>query len=365
MTNFQPRSLDALQNDFYRYLSASNSQLTDTSQGSVLYTLSRAVSALAVEQDNRLYEFASAYFVDSAVGSQLDDLAGNYGVRRKPSRAAQGYLLVTRSPTYPDTFSLLPNSTFTELNTGFQVITLNDEVININSLTEQLVPVITSTTGFGSNLTEGTRLYLTNDVSIESVVGNHRTSAGEACGSLTGGRDQESDLELKIRLISFINSRRGTTEDSIRSVLESDTNVEWIHFQTPQPGYVQVWVDSAIQLSLSALQTLRDSAESAKPAGVVLTVQQAARELIDLKLNLMLSASVDKDQVCSQVTEECQAYIVGLPLAGVFNSVELQNILESISGVLSAEVISPETSFSAPEQTVLRIQKLEICTELT
>lgn len=361
MTNFSPRTFEQIQSEFFGALISSNSTLSDTSPGSGIHALSRAVAITHLEQELLLDTTSSSYYLSTAKGQELEALASDFGLTRKLGSPASGYVLVTSSR---EELPIQPGAIFTDPRTQLQLRVASSSVTSVSFLVETKIPVVSTTTGYQTNLTEGTELIYSSDLRIDAVVGSHRTSAGQVCGSLSGGADEESDLEFRIRISEYIVNRRGTTKNAIRNLLLSDPAVSWVHLESPIPGLIQVWIDNPLIISPSELQRLKDIAEKAKPAGCVLSVQQPFREPVDIEVKVRINRNADQDFISASIASVIRTYVYGIQMAGSFSREDLIAEISRIQNILSVELIKPLSDFTAGQDSVIRIRDFVVSYEL-
>lgn len=361
MTNFTPRSYQQIQAEFFRALVSSRSPITDVSSGSVLSALSRSVAITHSNQELLLNDLVDSFYISTAAGADLDTIASDLGLSRKPGLPATGYVLAT---VRDEDYVIEPRQTFTDPNSQIQLQYVGQNPLNVTFLVEARVPVTATITGVETNLQEGTDLVFQSNFRLDSVVGSHRTTSGQACGSLSGGRSEESDLELRMRIADYLINRRGTTRNAIRNVIQSNTIADWVHIESPLPGLIQVWVDYGTTLSPTQLQTLKELAETAKPAGCVLTVHQPTRQYVDIDMRVRVNKNADQDTISANIGNTCQTYVLGIPLEGEFQPLDLLNLIQRLPDILSVELIEPQSSIQAETDSVLRIGNFFLTYEL-
>ncbi len=352
MTEFRPRSISEIQQTFFQFIREQNTLLTDTSQGSGIYTLGRSIAAIFAEQDLNLFSLSSSFYLSSARGEDLDRLAANYGVTRRPGGFARGYALAT---AFEGNFTLSPSSVFTEPSTALQFLVPSTTNSRITGVSESRIPLIATKQGSEYNLPAGTRLILPGLERASFVVGSHRTSSGEICGDMTSGAAPEGDEPLRERVINTLVNNRATTENALKSAILADPSVSWVSITTPISGYVEVWIDSTSRFSASDIDRLRRIASSHVAAGILVDVKQAERQTLDINVFIVPRSGADLDTLSSQVIGTAQNYLLSLQLGQKIIRKDLLNAIQNISNVLQASIITPSTDVEpSGAQVILR-----------
>jgi hypothetical protein len=356
MAEIVPRSITDLQNLFYGSLALNNSALSDQTEGSTLYTLARAFSALQADTDVRLRDATKAFFLSQAEGPDLDARVADYGLVRQPSTPASGYVLITPI----DLLEIAPQTVLTEPQSTLQFITLNPNPISAAPLVETRVPVAAILGGSAGNLPAGTFLLYSSSIRVDCYVGTERKSTGEYCTPLSGGSNIETDFQLRIRAINYIQSRRGTTVGAIQSELLRDPSIEWAYIRERLPGLIEIWVDSPVPLGELSLRAIRSTVDNLRPAGVLASVFQANRLNIDIAVKLSVNAINSSELTNARVSSVVEAFLFQIPLGAPLDVQEFRYFLEQSMPELRPELVTPRGSLNLPDRTVPRIGRLTI-----
>lgn len=357
MPELNLRSIDDLQAMFFSSLALNNSPLTDESQGSTIYTLSRAFAALQADTDVRLSKVLKSFFISEAEGPDLDARVKDFGLVRQPGTPAQGYVLIKPELT---AISLLPQTILIEPLTTLQFVTLNTSPITAEPLLDTRVAVTALEGGTASNLPAGTFLLIQGQPRVSSYVGTERKADGSYCTPLSGGSNLENDLQLRIRATSYIQSRRGTTVRSIRSELMKDPSIEWVHIRERLPGLIEVWLDSPVPLSPSVIKALTSVVDSIRPAGVLASVFQVSRFNLSIEVRLSISVNLDSERANSQLSSAIESYLFELSLGTTLKPQELEYSLQQTFPQYSPKLLAPKSNVTLPDRTVPRIGNLVI-----
>jgi len=276
------RSTKEIQQDYLLAIAKSGSPLVlDTDPGSIVYTLSRGVAAVAVSQDLKLQQLENSSLLN-ATGSQLDAIAESFGVKRLTETYAQGYVLaIIGSEFNLSSYVLTGRTTLVNLSNGNQyvIVTPNVQVYN-NTEVRVLVKALAS--GDSSNVAAGTKLFCLERPEVQFVVGNVHTTT--YLGDITGGRDTESDITYRQRVGQYLASTNtGSIEELTLKLMEYPL-VTRAFVRTVVGGYVEIWVDSLQLLTPNQLKELKDYIAPSVAAGVVPILGQVTQRRLDFTL---------------------------------------------------------------------------------
>ena len=150
----------------------------------------------------------NAYYIDTAEGQDLDNLAKNIGITRIESAKARGEVL----------FKGDPDRTISE---GFLVETPQEiqfettETAQLDNNGEATVEVLAVEPGSETNVDADKITEIVNPLTgVDSVTNPDPT---------TGGRDRETDAEFRERYLDSLDRAGGSTVASIRAAIIQDT----------------------------------------------------------------------------------------------------------------------------------------------
>lgn len=355
--SFSPSSIQEITNSFFRSLQVNNSPLSDFSEGSVIYTIARAQAAIYQQLESNLINSHAAFYLSTAEGTDLDTRASDFYIQRLDGSPASGSALFT---PMLENYLLSPNTLLIEPKSLLQYITLNTNSISLQADIDTRVPISSLDTGSICNLAAGTRIYVEAATNLRVIVGTHRHPTGEYCTPLSGGRDIESDLLLRMRAINSLRSRRGTTQLAIQTDLLTLSDVEWVSVSSSLPGLITVWVDSSIQLSAQFLKTVAERVDEIKAAGLVSQVLQPSRQFVSISIKVQDSYYLDQTSYSYTLRSLVQSYMYNLGVSSTFNPQQLQSYLSSQLSSTAISVEKPDTSISIAQNSVLRLSDLDI-----
>lgn len=143
-------------------------------------------------------------YVDTAVGVSLDRVVKRVGIKRHKADYAKGIILVTGTPG-----KLIPKDLRVRSNTGIVFVTT--ENATITEAGTAMVPIKALAIGSTGNVPENTITVIVNpDPAIQSVTNPQKTE---------GGRERETDLELRERYDRSLSKGGSSTTESIMATL--------------------------------------------------------------------------------------------------------------------------------------------------
>lgn len=216
-------------------------------------------------------------FVDTATTEWLDRLANIYGVPRKAAAFSSGQVTFTGVNT-----TVIPEGTSLQNNDGLTFSTVAEVTITGGSA---VADVQADIAGVSGNITD-TSLFLVSplvDVDTEAFV---TTAFG-------GGQDQETDPELRLRLLQRIQNppSSGTKADYIRWALEvAGVGKAWVLAAEEYAGAGTV----AVSIATTALepvdsvvhQNVVDYIASVKPVGANVDVEDVVTKNTDYQISI-------------------------------------------------------------------------------
>lgn len=345
---YQPRTLDELSNNFYSALLAFNSQLSDLSQGSVVYTLGRAIATSHLQQEILLKALSSAYYLTTAKSRYLDLRAEDLGITRQQGTFSEGYVLAQSNL---NNYELQSNTVLTNLDNGQQYLVLDGPYL-ISPIVEVKVRVKSVETSFEANLETGSFLYNPQHPDSTYVVGSYRKQSGEICTPLSGGSPPEEDEAFRQRILSALRSNRSTGFAALYNILDNEPILEWSSIESPIPGSIVVWLDSSVTLASEEIARIDGLIRDNKAAGILHQTRQLERKVINLTLAVDYDRSADLDVISQDIIDRALLFINNLGIGQTLFLSDLLPRLTAIPGVVKLSITLPTedvvpTSFSA------------------
>lgn len=185
-------------------------------------------------------------YVKTAGGALLDILAWSYGITRKPSATMQGYLTFTRQEADAGTGVLvIPAGTAVRsvpvAGIAYRVKTVEEAVIPAGT---RSIRVLAEATAPGAAYNLGTTYYSIVDGDMAGRV----TATNDAEYLVSLGADQESDVELRLRLRNYFTAVSDWhTDAKYKAIISSLTGFRvdrlfFVHDAPRGPGTADVYV---------------------------------------------------------------------------------------------------------------------------
>jgi hypothetical protein len=340
--------LEEIQNLFLNSLLQSGSKLTDFRQGSVVYTLSRAVAAVGLSQYRLLEEYKNNNTITKASGEYLNDLANSFGLVRGAGNIATGSVL---GYTFDKVEKLNAGAILTNLDTGLQYRT--EEEKTLNSYTETKIQVRAMGIGEEYNLPAGVALYNISNKNIAFVVGSNRKPSSEIIGSISGGNSQESDTSLRNRLEKVLLFSNSNSEYKIKAELEKNSFVNWVGFETPLPGFLTIWVTSSINLTSAEFEILYAQADQIRSAGILISVRQATSLYIDFFIKATGTTP-------EEVRAALEAYLIQMPISSNLTLNLVSGYIKQVTNADYVSITAPTSDILSTVGQVMRIGNLSV-----
>jgi hypothetical protein len=345
----KPRTTEEVQQDYLLAIARSGSPLVlDTDPGSVVYTLSRGVAAVAVSQDLKLQQLESSSLT-TASGAQLDAIAESFGVKRLAETYAQGYVLAILGSEFNlPSYVLTGKTTLVNLSNGNQYVIATPNVQVYNN-TEIRVLVKALAAGSASNVQAGTKLFCLQRPEIQFVVGSVHTTT--YLGDIAGGRDTESDTTYRQRVGQYLASSNTGSKQELTLKLTEYPLVTRAFVRTVVGGYVEIWVDSLQLLSPSQLQELKDYITPSVAAGVVPILGQVTQRRLDLTLVIepFRGLGTDLATLTENLNSLVNSVINSLSVGETFYTESLVNAVKPFVRSVAVTGVTPATQAGVGE----------------
>ena len=148
----------------------------------------------------------NAFYIDTSTGQDLDNLAKNIGIKRTLAARSIGEIEFSG-----DEGTIIPLGFLIETDTEPPIQYETTEEVVIDSSGTAIAGIVAVEGGSIGNVTANTITEIVNPISGLDGVTNPE--------SVQGGRDKESDTELRRRYKNSVSKPGGSTVDSIRAAL--------------------------------------------------------------------------------------------------------------------------------------------------
>lgn len=355
---FIPKSFTEIFQDISSELEVQSSQLTDLNPGSRLHALIRSFTSTIAAAWDGLSQLRSLFFVSTSSGADLDRRVADYGMQRKPGSYASGNLVAR------------PTSGTLTVNIGDTVSSADGLLVfDIMATTEitapfTLVPVVSSEIGNRYNLAAGTKIFPLTDINVTYEVGtNGLDLGGKAVGSFSGGTDEESDDDVKVRFTSYLKSLSRGTRLAIQQALDSINGIGNVIIEeaVPVPGWITLTIaDTSGELP----DVLRDEVDAVMnnwaAAGMGYLIQPITRTDFNIEVTVFTTdTALDSATLEADVTAQ---------LVAAFEDTEVgQSVYQSqiskaahVSGIRNVVITTPSSDIIASPGQLLGLQGVQV-----
>lgn len=347
------KTFDQIVNEIFNRLT--NVGITDFNPGSIARSLIEAFALGLAEAWYALSSVPDKYFLDKASGEYLDRRAAEHGIQRKQGSFAAGSITLIRSTPAP--FSqLIPAGTQFEAEGGLLYSTVSDATLAKGS-TSVTVEVKAAAEGAANNLPCGTSLRQVG-VAISLIETAQVAEAG-----IAGGADQESDEELRRRLLIEIrNQDRGGTVADYERWAKSVPKVADVKCLpcVRGPGTVDVLIMAAEGApSADLLAAVQAVVEQKRPIGADVRVIAPIARTINVTANLTPAPGYSSASLVDAVTAAIRNYITGVPMGGVVRLSGIGNAIHDCPGVEDYVLVEPQENIEL-DQTEMPVPVITI-----
>lgn len=290
----------------------------------------------------------NAHFVMTASKQQLDEVCQYVGISRQVPSKAVGEITI-----YADENTIIPAGFKVETNEPNTRVyeTINSDDVQIDSSEEVTIQIRAVDAGQRGNVSEGAITEITNPVSGVEEVYNHVGTAG--------GRDLESDTELRQRYISSIDRAGGATINSIRATVLEKTDasaclvIENTDIEEDENGLPPKSFETVVLGGTNS--DISEAIFSVKPAGIQAfgdneftvyddvglqkTVGFSRVSRVDIYLEIELTVDVAfEDDGEDKIKENIKSYINDLTISEDVRYTRVISEIHKVDGVLDVDV---------------------------
>lgn len=331
-------------------------------EGTDVHAMVRAIATHFYEQNKKISEVNQGKSIVTSTGRDLEDYASDLGLSRKSGLKSKGSVLALSEKriTIPKETSL------TDLSTGRQYIT--DSEVSLPAFVEKSISLTAVKEGSSQNVTSGTVLFNSEFQNVRFIAGSHRDDYGEVCGDIKGGRERESDEQLRQRVINRISNTRTNSEYLIKSIVLSEDDILWVDILTPLPAFFEVWVEPSSSLSEERLSYLNSLVKLNRAAGVMSEVKEVKKKGIDFDVTVFPEREgLNLDQLTSTVRGKVYEYLYRLSVGDNFVVDDLKEFLLRLSDVkqLYIDVTQDSDKIQPDSDEVIRPSSLKVSYELS
>lgn len=354
---FQLKDFKSIVAAMINYSKATQDTLTDFHVGSVVRTLFEA-PAIEIDEFYQEVFFGLLDAIPVAVYQA-------FSFTRLPAACASGLVRFTLSGERETDVTIPAGTVVTDSDDDYAYTTEEDAVITAGG-TYVDVRVISSGTGPAYNKLAGAVDQLESTVDgIESVL---------SVTDMTGGRDEESDEDMKNRFTEYVIALSRSTVKAVQYaakqavVTQSGVVTEYVTQAglIESPGHVDVYIYGSggepSEALISNCQQLIDGSydtgtgeyiEGWRPCGVAVVVSAMTKKSVDISLSVSVTdSSYQTDAMKSTIESVINEALDRIELGGTMRIAELRSDILNIPGVQQA-FIENEANLTRPVSNVL------------
>lgn len=340
------------------------SSLIDLAVGSVLRAVLEAAASVTLWMQYLLLQVLTMTRLATSVGDDADSWVQDFGMSRLPATAATGQ--VTFATFSPGTQgAAIANGVTVRTSDGSQTFYVTGgPYIRPVGVTSVVVQVMAAVGGTKGNVQSGVVSTLGTAVPGIDTVTN--------LNAFSGGTDAETDAALRLRFVTFINTRAQATEQALGYAIASVQQGLSYYIQenvmadgTPLPGHVQVIVDDGSGAPPSSLlATVAAAIDPVRPIGTSVSVAAPVLLAAGVTATVTVDGSVAASIVQDAVDAALVNYINGLGVGQVLRYSRLAGLCydadASITNVQSLTVDGAASDLGGAAGSVVRAGAITI-----
>ncbi len=349
--------------DFFKTLEDDNSRLAKAPKMSLVYGIAKGVSAVVSRCYSRLSDLYTGFFVSRSSGDQLVARLEDSKLYPFKGDRAYGGVMVS-SPTGVSMSIAAGDILFGEDTT------IRFEVLQGTTFgaTPVHLPIIAQVVGQKCNLEAGTPLYSSNPglTGAKFQVSFNTPVNGKPSGRLQGGKNPETDQELKTRYASHWKGMARGVEFAVEAALKNIPTIQIAEIKnaTPAPGYFTVILaNSPAELG----DGLRDSIEAVlaeyASLGFGYVIDSLTQRVVNIEVELRVDPEYDRsvglsiyeDRAMSALSDSISKLKQGQAL----NLTEIIRAVK-VAGVSDVTVVTPTANVNALPSEIITAGEVNI-----
>ena len=306
------QNFSTLVNGMAATVQGSCSSLIDLTVGSVLRAILEASASVALWLQYLLLQVLTMTRLATSIGPDADSWVQDFGMTRLPPTAAVGQVVMA-SFNPGSQAATIPNGATVRTSDGSQSFTVvggpYTRPIGTQTVTVSIQAIIAGPAG---NVQAGTISLLGTAISGIDTVSNP--------ASLSGGTAAETDAALRLRFVTYINTRSQATEQAIGYAVASVQQGLSYSIQenvtsngTAAPGHVNVIVDDGSGTPpATLLAAVAAAIDPVRPVGTLISVNPPVLLIATVSLAISVDASETFSTVQMSVQTALSTYIDSL-----------------------------------------------------
>lgn len=334
------------------------SGLIDLTVGSVLRAMLEASASVALWLQYLLLQVLTMTRLATSVGTDADSWVQDFGMTRLPAGSASGQVTLSSFSSVTQGATISTGATVRTSDGSQTFAVVNGpyvRAIGIGSITVQVTAV---TPGVGGNVQAGVV-----DVLGTAIPGVDTVSNSYA---FSGGTAAETDAALRLRFITYVNTRSQATEQALGYAIVSVQQGLTYSIQenvtadgTFAPGHVYVIVDDGTgHPGVALLATIAAAIDAVKPVGTIISVAGPVVLAATISVTLTIDSSADSATVQAEVQAAITAYINALSVGQALRFSRLAGLCygadTAVSNVQNMSLDSAQADIGGQAGTVVR-----------
>lgn len=302
------------------------SSLIDLTVGSVLRAILEASASVALWLQYLLLQILTMTRLATSVGVDADSWVQDFGMIRLPATAAIGQVTFS-SFNAGSQASTIPNGATVRTGDGSQsFFVIGGPYTRAFGVANITVQVEASTAGPAGNIQSGIVTTLGTAISGIDTVFNSE--------AFSGGKAAETDAALRLRFMSYINTRSQATEQALAYAISSVQQGLSFSIQenmtadgTALPGHVHVIVDDGSGCpNPTMLTSVAAAVDLVRPVGTSISVSGPTIIVASINLTLTISNAANQVAVQAEVNAALTSYINALDVGQILRFTRLAGL---------------------------------------
>ncbi len=340
------------------------SSLIDLTVGSVLRALLEASASVALWLQYLLLQVLTMTRLATSVGVDADSWVQDFGLDRLPATAASGQ--VTLSSFNPASqAAIVPNGATVRTSDGAQsFVVVGGPYTRALGVPSVNVGVEALTPGLDGNVQSGVITTLGTAIPGIDTVFN--------ANAFVGGTAAETDGALRLRFISYINTRSQATEQALAYAIASVQQGLTYSIQenvttdgTAVPGHVHVIIDDGSGHPVaSILAAVAAAIDPVRPVGTSISVSPPTLLSVTINVDLTINSSANSVSIQAEVETLLTNYVNALGVGQILRFSRLPGLCydadNSITNVQSLTVNNMTLDVGGQTGSVVRIGTVNV-----
>jgi hypothetical protein len=356
-------NIETLQSLFRAEVQKVRPDLNSFNNGSVLYTLGRAIAVTTLEAYKEIDRLKSSTYIFSDDFDTVNVLGNiNTELRLDTGSLANGSVLVNNIS--PNAVELKTNAILTDSESRQQFI-VKSPTSSISPLIEAVVQVESISKSFNANLPAGRALFSVDYPRLDFIVGSYRSSnqnSTRVIGGLTGGVSPETILDYRARVLNLLlNQRVGGKQVIITTIKRLNPDINLVEVVNNIAGLFTVWVSSITSTTYTdeQLSVINETIQPIIPPGVYSEVKQLSYLPIDIRL---YSYDTVNPAIERRVQQVLTNYVDNIPFLGVLSLDTIKNLVTNSTGII-VKVLEPLEDITLERGQKFKLNKAEVLSE--